>query len=244
MKKILLTTLCTALLVSFAQHADARCTTPISRTTVALGTVGIAAGTWAGLKFIFDVPFNSFTSKGSLVVSTVALGAATASWWGFSSYTASGYLDSAKFIIDGDGSAQAYVLELLKESVVTVHSSQELATLVVDHFSAYENELAKSANALERLYNEMFAAIGYLRISRSGLNGFQKSQADHYKEIADEVVGKIKAVSLLIKGHEDYQRQYNNEMEKQKIAAQRETAGAIRHAGNAASMQAHYVYVG
>jgi len=234
----MLITLSAALFASAAHKMDAR--GPISDTTVALGTAGVTVGTWALLKLIFDVPFYSFTDKGSFVVSTFALGAGALGWWGLSGCTASGYLQSAKTLIEGDGSAEPELLEVLKGT--DLENPEELAPLIIDYFGAYENELAKAAGALEKLYKELSAALGYMRAARSGLSSSESIQADHYKEIALEVITKIKAASMVIKASKDYQRQYENEMDKQKIAAQRETAGAIRQAGNAARVQAHYVY--
>ena len=238
MKKILFTTLCVAALAGCAHQVQAK--GPISDITVGLGTIGTAAGTWAALKFWFGVPFNSFTDKSSLIISTVALGAGVASWWGLSYFTASEYLSHAKWLVDGDGSAHEDVLLMLKETVAT--SPEDVATLTVDAFSVYENELARSVSALGAVHDEMISALSYLKAAHPYLNEFDVSQAGHYKAIALEVIGKVKAASSFIKSDEDYQRQYANEIEKQKVAAEREKAKALRYAATASSVQAHYVH--
>lgn len=257
MKKRLVISLIVALFATCSHQMSAysRTKRPESQTTVVLGSAGIGAATWVVTKFLFSNPAWVGTMVGShginvgigtmlnplsgkwptIAASVVACAATWVGWNALSSYTASGYFEGAQKILSGEKCSEPEVLELVKmgagDSEMTAHS-------VIDYFSARKNELAKSVNALESLFNQLSLANYYLEVAQRGFDEIQADLAEGFRENIAGLIVVIKNTSMLIKAREGYERQYQDELKESEIGAQYATARAIR--SSADSPRIHY----
>ncbi|MFC1845521.1 hypothetical protein ACFLX2_00160 [Candidatus Dependentiae bacterium] len=250
MKKTVLSLICVIGLAAGSASAS-WIDLPISKTKAFLGSAGIGAGAWWLTKAMFASKNESLFEEGlepeptstfdkSTIFATVAAGVATfLGWKAFRKYTATGYFERGKEIFEGTACGSPELLLLVK---LNVGAPKQTAQLVVDLFSAQRNELAKATAALERLFNELCLANYYLKTAQLHLKDSRLDLAQGYRLVIARTITNIKELSLEIKSYEDYQQQYDDELKEMSIRAQYATAHAIRDAGTAPRIQAHYVF--
>ena len=223
---------------------------PISQACATLGTAAIGAGTWFLTKVATANPtaasvtvgsprvhvsvgavLNPLSDGWSMVVATLAAcGVGYLGWRWLSSYTAQGYAQAAENIMSGTKCSQPEVLELVQKSA---GNADALLELVINHFAAQKNERVKAVSAMEELSNQLSLANHYFDVAKKDFDDEDADLAVAFQEIIEGHLTVLKAASLLVKSHPDYERQSNAETQELAVYAQLATANAIRQAGYA-----------
>jgi len=221
----MLSVLCTTALLSCSQQASASLV-PMSRKKVVLGAVLAGAGTWiAGYYLNVDKTKLDIASGIASLVSGLI----------FSRYTAKSYLASGKRIINSE---DLFIISWrvdgrLNTPRTAQEIAQEVAASFVDRFSAHRNELAKAVLFLEMLADELEKADYYFLVAYYGLSGCDARGALDYRDKVYSYLTAVRAASLIIKNHPDYQVQYAAEREERRIQAEFARAAAERERANA-----------